>query len=56
MNKLLKFKPLERLGANNYEEIKEHSFFKDLDWKKLENKELDSPLLPIITEFPMKIK
>jgi serum/glucocorticoid-regulated kinase 2 len=38
INKLLKFKPEQRLGANGFDEIKSHSFFKDIDWLKLLNK------------------
>lgn len=42
---LLSKNPLRRLGAGirDAEEIKEHSFFKDIDWKKVYNKELKPP-------------
>jgi serine/threonine protein kinase len=37
INKLLKFDPSERLGANGWDEIKNHSFFTsaEFDWKAL---------------------
>jgi hypothetical protein len=56
VRRLLKFDPKERLGAHGFEELKQHPFFIDLDWGKLCKKELDSPLLPIIMEVPLKIK
>jgi serum/glucocorticoid-regulated kinase 2 len=55
INKLLKFKPEQRLGAKGFDEIKSHSFFKDIDWLKLLNKQMESPILPLITEHPIKI-
>lgn len=30
---LLKVDPQERLGYNDFAEIKEHAFFEDIDWK-----------------------
>ena len=39
-----------RLGAGGWREIKEHSFFKahNFDWSGLENKQIVSPLLPVL--------
>lgn len=42
--KLLIKDPEKRLGAKSKEEIKRHPFFKDLDWEKLSNKEINPPL------------
>ena len=39
-----------RLGASerDAEEIKEHPFFRDMDWEKLRKKEIPSPFVPLI--------
>jgi hypothetical protein len=37
-------KPNQRLGSNGYEEIKNHPFFKSINWEKLKEKSLKSPL------------
>ena len=42
--------PDERLGSNN-KSLKDHSFFKSIDWKKLENGELEPPFKPIVVNF-----
>jgi len=44
----LKRDPFERIGANGWYEIKEHSFFKGFDWEALASKKMESPLLPMI--------
>jgi len=36
----------KRLGSRSSEDVKKHPFFKDLDWDKLEKKELDAPWKP----------
>ena len=46
VNRLLQRKPEQRLGYNGIEEIIGHPWFKNLNWKKLEKKELLSPYLP----------
>ncbi|RKP20702.1 kinase-like protein [Rozella allomycis CSF55] len=55
LNKLLKKNPLERLGSlklndakSGFASIKNHRFFRKIDWKKLENLQLTSPITPKI--------
>jgi len=36
----------KRLGSGNSEDVKKHPFFKDIDWEKLEKKEVDPPYKP----------
>jgi len=43
VNLLLKRKPNLRLGYYGIFEIKEHDFLKDVNWKKIEKKEIKSP-------------
>eukprot|EP01147_Barroeca_monosierra_P005054 gene5054-6966_t len=43
---LFKRVPTARLGYNGAKEIKAHPFFKDIDWQKLYNKEIDPPFKP----------
>lgn len=39
----------ERLGATNgIEEIKNHSFFEDVDWDMIYKKEIDPPFIPLL--------
>ena len=35
IRKLTEKDPLKRLGVNGFEEIRDHPFFKDIDWEKL---------------------
>lgn len=47
--KMLYFSPEFRLGyEQGSEEIKNHPFFKDMDWDKLYNKEIAAPYIPKI--------
>ena len=47
INKLLLRKPNKRLGyKNGINELKKHIWFKDIDWEKLEKKEVEAPFLP----------
>jgi hypothetical protein len=50
---LLRLNPKERLGALDWNQLKDHDFFKaaDFDWKALKNKRMESPLLPVIDEL-----
>lgn len=32
INKLLRYEPSRRLGANGFHEIREHPFFSKIDW------------------------
>jgi len=36
----------KRLGTGSSEEVKKHPFFKDIDWDRLEKKEVDPPFKP----------
>ena len=47
IKKLCTFDPLKRLGRH-VEDIKNHEFFKDIDWIKLEKKEITPPYKPKI--------
>jgi len=38
--------PDRRLGTHGADEVKKHAFFKDIDWVKLEKKEIESPFKP----------
>ena len=44
INKLIKRKPKERLGAQNIEQIYNHKWLSDMNFKKLYNKKINSPL------------
>ena len=44
--KLLKRKDKERLGKNGIRELIEHAWLKDIPWKELYNKEVNSPYIP----------
>ena len=39
----MKRNPKERLGFKNKQEIKDHPFFKDIDFEKIYNKEYTPP-------------
>ena len=45
-NKLLIYKPENRIGHNNINEIKNHEWFSDIDWKLLFLKKINSPYIP----------
>ena len=47
ITKLCKFDASQRIGRN-VEEIKNHEFFKDIDWIKMEKKEITPPYKPKI--------
>lgn len=46
LEKLLERNPAKRLGANGVDEIKNHKFFKDVNWTKVYNKKLKPPYVP----------
>ena len=46
INRLLYRKPHKRLGCNGIKEIKEHSWFKHINWEELMNKNMKSPFVP----------
>lgn len=52
LTRLLRKDPKKRLGAcmpKDMETIKKHRFFRKIDWKKLEARELEPPIKPLIT-------
>ena len=46
LTRLLERDPTKRIGANGVDEIKDHKFFKGINWTKLYNKELKPPFIP----------
>ena len=53
LTRLLRKEPKKRLGANmpkDMQTIKCHRFFRKIDWKKLEKRELEPPIKPLITD------
>lgn len=46
ITRLLERLPKRRLGYTGSEVIKEHPFFKDIDWAKLQRKEIKPPFVP----------
>ncbi|KAI9790935.1 MAG: Ribosomal protein S6 kinase alpha-5 [Piccolia ochrophora] len=53
LTRLLRKEPSKRLGANmprDLQTIKKHRFFRKIDWSKLERRELEPPIVPLITD------
>ena len=53
LTRLLRKEPRKRLGANmprDMHTIKKHRFFRKIDWKALERREVDPPIKPLITD------
>ncbi|KAI5288147.1 serine/threonine protein kinase psk1, partial [Ascosphaera acerosa] len=53
LTRLLRKEPKKRLGGSSprdIETIKKHRFFRKIDWRKLERRELEPPIQPIITD------
>jgi len=53
LTRLLRKEPKKRLGANmpkDMQIIKNHRFFKKIDWKKLARREVPAPLNPLVTD------
>ncbi|KAF2828381.1 kinase-like protein [Ophiobolus disseminans] len=53
LTRLMRKEPKKRLGFNmpkDMQTIKKHRFFRKIDWKKLEARELDPPIIPLITD------
>ncbi|KAI9858357.1 MAG: serine/threonine protein kinase psk1 [Vezdaea acicularis] len=53
LTRLLRKEPSKRLGSNmpkDLQTIKKHRFFRKIDWKKLEKRELEPPIRPLITD------
>jgi serine/threonine-protein kinase Psk1 len=53
LTRLLRKEPNKRLGGNmpkDLQTIKKHRFFRKIDWKKLERREIEPPIKPLITD------
>ncbi|KAI9889834.1 MAG: serine/threonine protein kinase psk1 [Vezdaea aestivalis] len=53
LTRLLRKDPAKRLGNNmpkDLHTIKKHRFFRKIDWRKLERRELEPPIKPIVTD------
>lgn len=53
LTRLLRKDPAKRLGSNMPKDlatIKKHRFFRKIDWKRLESRELEPPIQPMITD------
>ncbi|KAF2019637.1 kinase-like protein [Aaosphaeria arxii CBS 175.79] len=53
LTRLLRKEPKKRLGSNmpkDLQTIKSHRFFRKINWKKLEARELEPPIQPLITD------
>lgn len=53
LTRLLRKDPRKRLGTHmpkDMETMKKHRFFRKIDWKKLEAREIEPPIKPVITD------
>lgn len=53
LTRLLRKEPHKRLGGTHTKDLKvlkSHRFFRKIDWAKLERRELEPPILPVITD------
>lgn len=53
LTRLLRKEPKKRLGATmpkDMQTIKGHRFFRKIDWKKLDKREMEPPIKPLITD------
>nr|POF03918.1 serine/threonine-protein kinase psk1 [Quercus suber] len=53
LTRLLRKEPNKRLGGTTKKELaalKAHRFFRKIDWKKLEQREVEPPIQPVITD------
>ncbi|ORY17769.1 kinase-like domain-containing protein [Clohesyomyces aquaticus] len=53
LTRLLRKEPKKRLGSNmpkDLQSIKNHRFFRKINWQKLEARELEPPIQPLITD------
>ncbi|GAB7362049.1 hypothetical protein MBLNU230_g2083t1 [Neophaeotheca triangularis] len=53
LTRLLRKEPGKRLGGNRHKDmkiLKSHRFFRKIDWRKLERRELEAPIQPVITD------
>lgn len=54
ISKLLNKDPTRRLGHNSKEEVMNHPWFNDINWKKLKKKEIKPTYYPEIKEKKLK--
>lgn len=50
INRLIQRKPVNRLGSNGSNEIKEHPWFKGFPWADLRSKKLPAPYIPLVND------
>ena len=53
LTRLLRKEPSKRLGGTTEKDLKtlkSHRFFKTIDWKRLEKRELEPPIQPVVTD------
>lgn len=53
LTRLLRRDPRKRLGSNmpkDLQTLKTHRFFRKIDWRKLESRELEPPIRPVVTD------
>ena len=53
LTRLLRKDPSKRLGGTTTKDLKilkAHRFFRKIDWKKLEKREVEPPIMPVITD------
>jgi serine/threonine protein kinase len=55
LTRLLRKEPKKRLGygPHDMKTIKAHRFFRNIDWKKLEKRDMEPPIVPFITDPEM---
>ncbi|KAK5118037.1 hypothetical protein LTR62_004082 [Meristemomyces frigidus] len=56
LTRLLRKEPSKRLGGTTKAELKtlkSHRFFRKIDWKKLERREVEPPIQPVVTDPEM---
>jgi len=46
LEKLFISDPKKRLGSGGPHEVKEHPYFKEIDWERLQNQEIEPPFIP----------
>ena len=47
INNLIQRKPTSRLGCKGINQIKQHSWFEDINWKDLYNMKIEAPFIPL---------
>lgn len=49
INQLLMRNPEKRLGSGGIDELKNHPWLADVDWKSIRDKLIKSPYIPLVT-------